>query len=106
LGKQTSKSNNPRAKPQYINAQLEVFKSRFTILFGISTSVPCKLDNIFNEYIPIRKEEYILSCYRKYVSRIQKSWIEIKQNTYEKFVYVGNHLEALSSGNLKNGVIL
>jgi hypothetical protein len=28
--------------------------------------------------------------------------IEIKQNTYEKFVYVGNHLEALSSGNLKS----
>jgi hypothetical protein len=35
-------------------------------------------------------------------SEYKKVGIEIKQNTYEKFVYVGNHLEALSSGNLKN----
>jgi hypothetical protein len=35
-----------------------------------------------NTKIPIRKEEYILSCYRKYVSRIQKL-VGIEQNTYE-----------------------
>jgi hypothetical protein len=38
----------------------------------------------------IRKEEYILSCYRNMFQEYKKLvGIEIKQNTYEKFVYVG-----------------
>lgn len=91
---------------QYINAQLERIQVKIynIILVFQLQGTPCKLDNIFNEYkgIPIRKEEYILSCYRKYVSRIQKLvGIEIKQNTYEKFVYVGNHLEAFIKWQFK-----
>ena len=91
---------------KYINAQLERIQVKMyniVLVFQLQ-GIPCKLDNIFNEYkgIPIRKEEYILSCYRKYVSRIQKLvGIEIKQNTYEKFVYVGNHLEAFIKWQFK-----
>ncbi|EIA08675.1 site-specific integrase [Flavobacterium frigoris] len=91
---------------KYINAQLERIEVKIyniALVFQLQ-GIPCKLDNIFNEYkgIPIRKEEYILSCYRKYVSRIQKLvGIEIKQNTYEKFVYVGYHLEAFIKWQFK-----
>lgn len=91
---------------QYINAQLEGIQVKIyniVLVFQLQ-GIPCKLDNILDEYkgIPIRKEEYILSCYRKYVSRIQKLvGIEIKQNTYEKFVYVGNHLEAFIKWQFK-----
>lgn len=91
---------------KYINAQLERIQVKIYNIFLVFQlqGIPCKLDNIFNEYkgLPIRKEEYILSCYRKYVSRIQKLvGIEIKQNTYEKFVYVGNHLEAFIKWQFK-----
>lgn len=91
---------------KYINAQLERVQVKIyniVLVFQLQ-GIPCKLDNIFNEYkgIPIRKEEYILSCYRKYVSRIQKLvGIEIKQNTYGKFVYVGNHVEAFIKWQFK-----
>jgi integrase/recombinase XerD len=91
---------------QYINAQLERIQVKIyniVLVFQLQ-GIPCKLDNILDEYkgIPIRKEEYILSYYRKYVSRIQKLvGIEIKQNTYEKFVYVGNHLEAFIKWKFK-----
>jgi hypothetical protein len=47
--------------------------------------IPCKLDNIFNEYkdYTIKGRIYIVLL-QKYVSRIQKLvGIEIKQNTYE-----------------------
>jgi integrase len=91
---------------KYINAQLERIQVKIyniVLVFQLQ-EIPYKLDDIFNEYkgIPIRKEEYILSCYRKYVARIQKLvGIEIKQNTYEKFVYVGNHIEAFIKWQFK-----
>ena len=91
---------------KYINAQLERIQVRIyniSLVFQLQ-GIPCKMDNILDEYkgIPIRKEEYILSCYRKYVARIHKLvGIEIKQNTYEKFVYVGNHLEAFIKWKFK-----
>lgn len=91
---------------KYLNAQLERIQIKIyniVLVFKLQ-GIPCKLDNIYNEYkgIPIRKGEYILSCYRKYVSRIQKLiGREIKQNTYDKFVYVGNHLEAFIKWQFK-----
>jgi integrase/recombinase XerD len=91
---------------KYINAQIDRIQVKIyniALVFQLQ-GIPCKLDNIFNEYkgIPIKKEEYILSSYRKYVSRIQKLvGIEIKQNTYEKFVYVGNHVEAFIKWQFK-----
>ena len=100
------KVTTQEANYKYINAQLEriqVTIYNIALVFQLQ-GIPWKLDNIFNEYqgIPIKKEEFILSCYRKYVSRIQKLvGIEIKENTYEKFVYVGNHLEAFIKWNFK-----
>jgi integrase len=100
------KVTNLEPNYKYINAQLERIQVKIyniVLVFQLQ-GIPCKLDNIFNEYkgIPIRKEEYILSCYRKYVARIQKLvGLEIKQNTYEKFVYVGNHLEAFIKWQFK-----
>ena len=51
---------------KYINAQLQRIQVKIyniVLVFQLQ-EIPCKLDNIFNEYkgIPIRKEEYILSC--------------------------------------------
>nr|WP_315167590.1 site-specific integrase [uncultured Flavobacterium sp.] len=92
------KVNVQEANHKYINAQLERIQIKIyniALVFQLQ-GIELKLDNIFSEYkgIPIKKEEYILSSYRKYVARIQKLvGIEIKENTYEKFVYVGNHLE-------------
>jgi integrase/recombinase XerD len=94
------------ANHKYINAQLERIQVKIyniALVFQLQ-GIVLKLDNIFSEYkgIPIKKEEYILSCYRKYVSRIQKLvGKEIKENTYEKFVYVGNHLEAFIKSKFK-----
>ncbi|MDP3680072.1 MAG: site-specific integrase [Flavobacterium sp.] len=94
------------ANHKYINAQLERIQVKIyniALVFQLQ-GIELKLDDIFNEYkgIPLKKEEYMLSCYRKYASRIQKLvGIEIKQNTYEKFVYVGNHLEAFIKWKFK-----
>jgi integrase/recombinase XerD len=100
------KVTTQEANHKYINAQLERIQVKIyniALVFQLQ-GIELKLDNIFNEYkgIPIKKEEYLLSCYRKYVARIQKLvGIEIKQNTYEKFVYVGNHLEAFIKWKFK-----
>jgi integrase/recombinase XerD len=100
------KVTTQEANHKYINAQLERIQVKIyniALVFQLQ-GIAWKLDNIFNEYqgIPIKKEEFILSCYRKYVSRIQKLvGIEIKENTYEKFVSVGNHLEAFIKWNFK-----
>jgi hypothetical protein len=53
----------------------------YNIVFSISTSgIPCKLDNIFNEYKVYQLERKNIYCHEKYVSRIQKLvGIEIKQ---------------------------
>jgi integrase len=102
LQKVTSKEANNK----YINAQIEHIQVKIyniALVFQLQ-GIVWQLDNIFNEYkgIPLKKEEYILSCYRKYVARIQKLvGIEIKENTYEKFVYVGNHLEAFIKWKFK-----
>ena len=91
---------------KYINTQLERIQVKIyniALVFQLQ-GIELKIENIFNEYkgIPLKKEEYILSCYRKYVSRIHKLiGIEIKQNTYEKFVYVGNHLETFIKWKFK-----
>jgi hypothetical protein len=65
------------------------------------SGIPCKLDNILNEYKELIKEEYILSCYRKYVSTNTEKLGRNKTKYLWKFVYVGNHLKHSSSGNLK-----
>lgn len=70
------KVTSQEANHKYINAKLERIQVKIyniALVFQLQ-GIACKLDNIFNEYkgIPLKKEEYILSFYRKYVSRIQK----------------------------------
>lgn len=94
------------ANYKYVNAQLERIQVKvynIALIFQLQ-GIALKLDDLLNEYkgIPIKKDEYILSCYRKYLSRIQKLvGVEIKENTYDKFVYVGNHLEAFIKWKFK-----
>ena len=105
-GNKLQEVTTQEANHKYINGQLERIQIKIyniALVFQLQ-GIPLKIDDIYNEYkgIPLKKEEYILSCYRKYVSRIQKLvGIEIKENTYEKFVYVGNHLEAFIKWNFK-----
>lgn len=91
---------------KYINAQIERIQVKLynIILVFQLQGIKCILDNILNEYkgIPIKKEEHILSYYKKYLSRIKKLvGIEIKKNTYDKLDYVGNHLEKFIKWNYK-----
>lgn len=62
------------------------------------------LDDIYNKYvgIEVKKKEDFLSYYNQYLLRIKKLvGLEIKNSTYTKFVYVGNHLEAFLKWKFK-----
>jgi predicted nucleic acid-binding Zn ribbon protein len=81
------KSGNTRGQTTNINRIRPYSSQGCTILFLVFQlqEIPCKLDNIFNEYkdYTIKGRIYIVQL-QKYVSRIQKLvGIEIKQNTYE-----------------------
>jgi integrase len=83
----------------FINAQIELIQikiNNIALVFQLQDE-NCTLDNIYNKYIgvEIKKKEFVLSYYKQYLSKIKKLVrSEIKENTYNKFVYVGNHLEA------------
>jgi integrase/recombinase XerD len=100
------KVNSQDTNYKFINAQIEQIKikiNNIVLVFQLQ-SRDCTLDNIYNKYIgkEIKKEEYILSYYKQYLSKIKKlTGIEIKSNTYNKFVYVGNHLEAFLKWKFK-----
>lgn len=100
------KVNSQDSNYKFINAQIEQIKikiNNIVLLFQLQSG-DCTLDNIYNKYIgkEIKKEEYILSYYKQYLSKIKKlTGIEIKDNTYNKFVYVGNHLEAFLKWKFK-----
>jgi integrase/recombinase XerD len=54
------------------------------------------LENIYSliKGVEIKKEEHILSYYKKYLSKLKRLiGLEIKESTYNKFVYVCSHLE-------------
>lgn len=80
------------------NSKLEKIRSKFnsihTILFLQDDSFT--IDDIYDIYLgkELKKSESILSYYKLYLIKIKKLiGLEIKENTYNKFVYVGNHLE-------------
>jgi integrase/recombinase XerD len=84
---------------KFINAQIEQVQikiNNIVLVFQLQDG-DCTLDNIYNKFIgvEIKRKEYILSYYKQYLAKIKKLvGLEIKENTYSKFVYVGNHLEA------------
>lgn len=91
---------------KYINAQIKQIKTKIDniVLVIQLQGGDCTLDNIYNKYIgkEIKQKEYILSYYKQYLIKIKKLvGLEIKDNTYNKFVYVGNHLEAFIKWKFK-----
>lgn len=100
------KVNNQDVNFKFNNAQIELIKSRLNniaLIFQLQGG-GCTLDNIYNKYtgVETKKEEYVLSYYKQYLSKIKKLiGLEIKDNTYNKFVYVGNHLEAFLKWKFK-----
>jgi len=84
---------------KFINSQIEQIQIKINniILVFQLQSENYTLDNIYNAFtgVEIEKNDFILSYYKQYLAKIKKLvGLEIKHNTYKKFVYVGNHLEA------------
>ncbi|SDH89706.1 Site-specific recombinase XerD [Flavobacterium omnivorum] len=81
------------------NSQLDKIKSKINSIYMILRlqESPFSVEDIHDKYLgkELKKSEFILSYYKQYLSKIEKLvGLEIKDNTYNKFVYVGNHLEA------------
>jgi integrase/recombinase XerD len=81
------------------NSQLDKIKSKVNSIYMILRlqENPFSIEDIHDKYFgkELKKSEFILSYYKQYLSKIKKLvGLEIKDNTYSKFVYVGNHLEA------------
>lgn len=91
---------------KFINKQIEQIQlkiNNIVMLLQIQNG-EFTLDNIYNLFkgIEIKKEEHILSYYKRYLSRLKKLiGSEIKENTYSKFVYVSNHLESFLKSRYK-----
>ncbi|WP_035669097.1 site-specific integrase [Flavobacterium sp. 83] len=81
------------------NSQLDKIKSKVNSIYMILRlqENPFSIEDIHDKYFgkELKKSEFILSYYKQYLAKIKKLvGLEIKDNTYNKFVYVGNHLEA------------
>jgi integrase/recombinase XerD len=81
------------------NSQLDKIKSKVNNIYLILRlqEIPFSIEDIHDKYLgkELKKSEFVLSYYKQYLSKIKKLVrLEIKDNTYKKFVYVGNHLEA------------
>ena len=81
------------------NSQLDKIKSKVNSIYMILRlqENPFSIEDIHDKYFgkELKKSEFIFSYYKQYLSKIEKLvGLEIKDNTYNKFVYVGNHLEA------------
>ncbi|PIF61394.1 site-specific integrase [Flavobacterium sp. 11] len=81
------------------NSQLEKIKSKINSIYMILQLQESifSIEDIHGKYLgkELKKSEFILSYYKQYLSKIEKLvGREIKDKTYSKFVYVGNHLEA------------
>lgn len=88
---------HPKAT-QY-NYQLEEIKSNIltNFLVCISKKEPFSALEIYNQYIgkDSNKSQSVVAYYKAYLSKLKKLvGLQIKENTYQKFVYVSNHLEA------------
>ncbi|WP_158728964.1 site-specific integrase [Flavobacterium sp. I-STPA6A] len=88
------------------NSQLDTIKSKVNSIYMILRlqENPFSIEDIHDKYLgkEIKKSEFVLSYYKKYLAKIKKLvGLEIKDNTYNKFVYVGNHLEAFLKWKFK-----
>jgi len=91
---------------KFINAQIKQIQTKINnivLVFQLQGEI-CTLDNIYNKYfgVEIKKKEYVLNYYKQYLAKIKKLvGLEIKASTYNKFVYVGNHLESFLKWKFK-----
>jgi integrase/recombinase XerD len=81
------------------NSQIEAIKSKFNSIFLILKLEGnfFTLQDIHDKYFgkELKKNEFVFSYYKQYLSKIKKLvGKQIKDSTYNKFVYVGNHLES------------
>lgn len=93
------------------NSQLDTIKSKVNNIYmilkleGNSFSEEDIHDKYFGK--ELKKKEFVLSYYKQYLSKIKKLvGLEIKANTYNKFVYVGNHLESFIKWKYKKSDFL
>ena len=90
------------------NSQLDIIKSKINSVYMILKlqESPFTIHDVFDKFLgkEIKKKEYILSYYKQYLSKIKKLvGIEIKENTYNKFVYVEKHLETFLKWKFNKG---
>ncbi|WP_369013393.1 tyrosine-type recombinase/integrase [Flavobacterium anhuiense] len=88
------------------NSLLENTQSKINNIFGILKlqNNPFTIDDVYNKYIgvDVKKDEHFNSYYNKFLFKIQKLiGLEIKQTTYNKFLYVSKHLEAFIKWKFK-----
>ena len=98
---------NPKDSNQkFLNAQIQQIQNKINsigLVFQLEGG-ECTVDNIYNKYVgkEIKKKEFVYSYYKLYLSRIKKLvGSDIKESTYTKFVYVGNHIEAFIKWKFK-----
>ncbi|WP_432222696.1 phage integrase SAM-like domain-containing protein [Flavobacterium sp. TMP13] len=88
------------------NSLLENIKSKVNSIYMILKlqGNPFSVEDIHDKYLgkELKKSDFVLSYYKQYLCKIKKLvGLEIKDNTYKKFVYVGNHLEAFLKWKFK-----
>lgn len=82
----------------YLNSQIELIRKKIldtSRIFQLQ-NLEFSIEDLYLKYLgeEPKKKERVLSYYRNYLLRIKKLiGIEIKENTYQKFIYVANHLE-------------
>lgn len=93
---QTISKKHPTAS-QY-TYQFEDIKSKLltSFLICISKKTPFTVLDIYNQYVgkELKKDESVVSYYKSYLAKLKKLiGLQLKESTYNKFFYVGNHLE-------------
>jgi integrase len=97
----------PNEENTFINNELSLIKNKINqvFLFLQVQGNEFSIEDIYSQYQgkpTTKKNEHVLSYYKQYLSKIKKLvGLEIKDNTYNKFVYVGNHLEAFLKWKFK-----
>ena len=106
---QTITKKHPKSVP--LNYQLDEIKSNIltSFLICISKKEPFTALEIYNQYIGknSKKSQSVVAYYKAYLAKLKKLvGLQLKENTYNKFVYVGNHLEAYVKLEFKKDVQL
>lgn len=88
------------------NSLLDNIKSKINNAYGVLKLEDnvFTLEDILDKYLgkEIKKRKSILSYYKQYLFKIKKLvGLQLKVSTYNKFVYVGNHLEAFLKWKFK-----